>query len=161
MWRCFTVTEMVVVVVYTAVITQFLKSFNQSTCCIKFCCFAVIQRYFVNDTYFQIGGPVFLMIGGEGTADPVWMVAGQWINYARKYGALCLMLEHRYYGLSHPTPWACFMKVLFLINSCCWITGTHICNCTCIFWLQLYLALHTYSIFATVCKLTWLMRSNF
>ena len=44
------------------------------------------------------------MIGGEGTADPVWMVAGQWINYARKYGALCLMLEHRYYGLSHPTP---------------------------------------------------------
>jgi len=43
------------------------------------------------------------MIGGEGTANPLWMVMGQWLKYAQDYGALCLMLEHRYYGLSHPT----------------------------------------------------------
>lgn len=43
------------------------------------------------------------MIGGEGTADPTWMVTGQWIENARRYNALCFMLEHRYYGDSHPT----------------------------------------------------------
>jgi len=58
----------------------------------------------MNDTFYKEGGPVFLMIGGEGTANPIWMVMGQWINYAQQYRAMCLMLEHRYYGLSHPTP---------------------------------------------------------
>lgn len=48
------------------------------------------------------------MIGGEGTADPIWMVTSQWIEYARRYSALCFMLEHRYYGASHPTRSAIF-----------------------------------------------------
>ena len=43
------------------------------------------------------------MIGGEGTASPVWMVTGSWIEYAKEHGALCLQLEHRFYGKSHPT----------------------------------------------------------
>ncbi|XP_038049891.1 thymus-specific serine protease-like [Patiria miniata] len=62
------------------------------------------QRYFVNDTFFKPGGPVFLMIGGEGTANPIWMVEGTWVVMAERLGALCLMLEHRFYGKSHPTP---------------------------------------------------------
>ncbi|XP_071501714.1 putative serine protease K12H4.7 [Diadema antillarum] len=61
------------------------------------------QRFFINDTFYQPGGPVFLMIGGEGTANPIWMVEGAWIEYAREMNAFCLMLEHRYYGKSHPT----------------------------------------------------------
>ncbi|XP_071838310.1 putative serine protease K12H4.7 isoform X2 [Apostichopus japonicus] len=61
------------------------------------------QRYFVNDTFYKSGGPVFLMIGGEGPANPIWMVTGTWIDLASKMGALCLMVEHRYYGQSHPT----------------------------------------------------------
>nr|XP_006637680.1 PREDICTED: putative serine protease K12H4.7 [Lepisosteus oculatus] len=61
------------------------------------------QRYFVNDTYFRSGGPVFLMIGGEGPANPAWMRYGTWLIYAQKLGALCVMLEHRFYGKSHPT----------------------------------------------------------
>ncbi|KAG8445347.1 hypothetical protein GDO86_010216 [Hymenochirus boettgeri] len=61
------------------------------------------QRYFVNDSYVQKGGPVFLMIGGEGPANPAWMTSGAWLTYAEKLGALCLMLEHRFYGKSHPT----------------------------------------------------------
>ncbi|KAJ8256270.1 hypothetical protein COCON_G00184220 [Conger conger] len=61
------------------------------------------QRYFVNDTFFRSDGPVFLMIGGEGPANPAWMQFGSWLTYAQKLGALCLMLEHRFYGKSHPT----------------------------------------------------------
>ncbi|XP_068173197.1 thymus-specific serine protease [Antennarius striatus] len=62
------------------------------------------QRYFVNEDFYRPGGPVFLMIGGEGTANPAWMRYGTWITYAEKLGALCFMLEHRFYGKSHPTP---------------------------------------------------------
>ena len=66
--------------------------------------FSVLQRYFVNDTFYKPGGPVFLMIGGEGTASPLWMVMGHWIDLAKKVNALCFQVEHRYYGKSHPTP---------------------------------------------------------
>uniref|UniRef100_A0A8C5M7A6 Serine protease K12H4.7 n=1 Tax=Leptobrachium leishanense TaxID=445787 RepID=A0A8C5M7A6_9ANUR len=62
------------------------------------------QRYFVNDTFMQPGGPVFLMIGGEGEANPAWMKSGTWLTFAEKLGAFCLMLEHRFYGQSRPTP---------------------------------------------------------
>uniref|UniRef100_A0A3B4A6I3 Uncharacterized protein n=1 Tax=Periophthalmus magnuspinnatus TaxID=409849 RepID=A0A3B4A6I3_9GOBI len=61
------------------------------------------QRYFVNDTFAQPDGPVFLMIGGEGPANPIWMDHGTWLTYAEKLGALCFMLEHRFYGKSRPT----------------------------------------------------------
>ncbi|KAI2656466.1 hypothetical protein H4Q32_013411 [Labeo rohita] len=61
------------------------------------------RRYFVNDTFYRPGGPVFLMIGGEGPANPAWMQYGTWQLYAQKLGALCLLLEHRFYGKSHPT----------------------------------------------------------
>ena len=61
------------------------------------------QRYFVNDQYWKKGGPVFIQIGGEGSADPIWMTEGQWIKYAQTHGAICVMLEHRFYGKSHPT----------------------------------------------------------
>ncbi|XP_013778463.2 putative serine protease K12H4.7 [Limulus polyphemus] len=61
------------------------------------------QRYFINDTFYRPGGPVFLQIGGEGKANPIWMIEGQWIKYASKFRALAVMVEHRFYGKSHPT----------------------------------------------------------
>jgi len=61
------------------------------------------QRYFVESRYSKDGGPVFLSIGGEGPASPVWMSNGHWIDMAKKTGAFCFQLEHRYYGLSQPT----------------------------------------------------------
>lgn len=61
------------------------------------------QRYWYNSTYWKPGGPVFLMIGGEGEADPIWMTEGSWIKYAEEFGAFTFMLEHRFYGKSHPT----------------------------------------------------------
>jgi hypothetical protein len=44
------------------------------------------------------------MIGGEGEATSKWMHKGAWIQYAKKFGALCFQLEHCFYGKSHPTP---------------------------------------------------------
>ncbi len=43
------------------------------------------QRYWVNERYFDGTGPVFIMIGGEGEENPVWMENGQWINFAMQY----------------------------------------------------------------------------
>jgi len=64
------------------------------------------QRFFVNNVYFQGDGPVFLFIGGEGTASPLWLQPGysMMMEWAAKYGALTFELEHRYYGQSQPTP---------------------------------------------------------
>lgn len=64
----------------------------------------VFQRYFLNEQFADPTPKVaFLMIGGEGAASAEWMSAGSWIDYAKKYNALCFQLEHRYYGKSHPT----------------------------------------------------------
>ncbi|XP_023327712.1 putative serine protease F56F10.1 [Eurytemora carolleeae] len=62
------------------------------------------QRYWINWEHFRPGGPVLLMIGGEGEANPVWLNAGSWLDYAKKNDAAMMLLEHRYYGKSHPTP---------------------------------------------------------
>ncbi|XP_065643422.1 putative serine protease K12H4.7 isoform X2 [Hydra vulgaris] len=59
------------------------------------------QRYYVNDEYFD-GGPVFLMIGGEGSLSSLWVNVGAMVDYAKQHGALILGLEHRFYGESHP-----------------------------------------------------------
>lgn len=74
------------------------------------------QRYFVNDTFWsKADGPVFLMIGGEGPADPTWLVADTEIMVnARKYNALVVMVEHRFYGASHPTPDLSLSSLKFL-----------------------------------------------
>ncbi|VVC45214.1 Alpha/Beta hydrolase fold,Peptidase S28 [Cinara cedri] len=61
------------------------------------------QRYQVNQEYYKEGGPVFLMIGGEGPISKRWMVDGSWIEYAQEFNALSFQLEHRYYGSSIPT----------------------------------------------------------
>ena len=61
------------------------------------------QRYFYNASFFNSSnGPVFLMVGGEGEANPIWLTAGSMVKYAEQFGALCLYLEHRFYGKSHP-----------------------------------------------------------
>lgn len=61
------------------------------------------QRYFMNSDSYKKDGPIFLMIGGEGPASGKWMVEGQMIEYAKQFGAMAFLLEHRYYGASHPT----------------------------------------------------------
>ncbi|GCB75718.1 hypothetical protein scyTo_0017378 [Scyliorhinus torazame] len=59
------------------------------------------QRYWVNaGLWEQQRGPVFLFIGGEGALTPYSVLAGEHVDLARKYRALLVSLEHRYYGAS-------------------------------------------------------------
>lgn len=79
----------------------------------------IFQRYFVNDSFFEEGNPVFLQLGGEGVADPIWVVKGQIAtNYGPKFGALLVLLEHRYYGNSHPTPYVDSSQFVILDYHC-------------------------------------------
>lgn len=32
-----------------------------------------------------------------------WIKNGEWIEYAKEFNALCIQLEHRFYGQSQPT----------------------------------------------------------
>jgi serine protease 16 len=62
------------------------------------------QRYFVNESFFDGKGPVFLCVGGEGPwFDPDVVITGSvhcadMILLAERIGALVLAIEHRYYG---------------------------------------------------------------
>lgn len=58
----------------------------------------------MNKKFYKKDGPIFLMLRGENPAAKGFMVAGAWINYAEKVGAMMFQLEQRYYGQSIPTP---------------------------------------------------------
>ena len=61
------------------------------------------QRFWSNWDNYVEGGPAFIMIGGEGEANPRWLTYGQWSEWAKENGAAMFLLEHRYYGQSKPT----------------------------------------------------------
>lgn len=62
------------------------------------------QRYFYNGSFHSnSNGPVFLMIGGEGEANPIWLTVGNMMRNAQVFGAFTFLLEHRFYGQSRPT----------------------------------------------------------
>ncbi|EGC40102.1 hypothetical protein DICPUDRAFT_147119 [Dictyostelium purpureum] len=61
------------------------------------------QRYYVNDTYWTPGGPVFLVLGGEGPISPSYVTGHFVVNYyAPMFDALIVAVEHRFYGASTP-----------------------------------------------------------
>ncbi len=66
----------------------------------------------MNDEFYKPGGPVFLMIGGEGEATSLWMTTGAWITYAKQLNALCFQVEHRFYGKSQPTSYETMKPVI-------------------------------------------------
>jgi pimeloyl-ACP methyl ester carboxylesterase len=61
------------------------------------------QRYWTNLDNYVEGGPAMIFIEGEGEANPTWLTYGHWYYLAREQGAAMFLLEHRYYGASHPT----------------------------------------------------------
>lgn len=62
------------------------------------------QRYWVNDQYWTAGkreGPLFLYLCGEWTCSN--QNSNSYVSYlAKKYNALLVVHEHRYYGMSQP-----------------------------------------------------------
>jgi len=72
------------------------------------------QRYYVNDTFYVPGGPIFFQIGGEAAISPLYVLVLEYVNYAAKYGALIVALEHRFYGASQPLPDLSTQNLAFL-----------------------------------------------
>jgi len=60
------------------------------------------QRYWVNDTYYKAGGPVFLYLCGEWTCSATNPDTNAAFQMGIKHNALLLTLEHRFYGESQP-----------------------------------------------------------
>lgn len=62
------------------------------------------QRYWVNASFYKPGGPVFILVGGEGAESRYDVVYGEHVSLAQTHGAIVFALEHRYYGGSVPVP---------------------------------------------------------
>ncbi|KAK6725453.1 hypothetical protein RB195_004030 [Necator americanus] len=65
------------------------------------------QRYFYNFQFQASGSNVaFLMIGGEGPESIGWVSNENYpfVKWSKQFGAAVFLLEHRFYGESHPTP---------------------------------------------------------
>lgn len=63
------------------------------------------QRYFINDEYYNSSkpGPVFFVLGGEGSISNRYVTSLKIVDYAKEHGGLMVALEHRFYGKSQPT----------------------------------------------------------
>ena len=58
----------------------------------------------MNNKYYKEDGPVFLSIGGESSVDPRELREETFLGMlAKKFKAKIFLLEHRFYGMSHPT----------------------------------------------------------
>eukprot|EP01104_Vermistella_antarctica_P016867 TRINITY_DN5854_c0_g1_i1.p1 TRINITY_DN5854_c0_g1~~TRINITY_DN5854_c0_g1_i1.p1 ORF type:complete len:509 (-),score=118.05 TRINITY_DN5854_c0_g1_i1:85-1611(-) len=62
------------------------------------------QRYTVNTTFYREGGPIFFFLSGEAPMEFFEFQEVQILVWAQKFGAVYVVLEHRYYGKSIPTP---------------------------------------------------------
>ncbi|KAI0730928.1 serine carboxypeptidase S28-domain-containing protein [Earliella scabrosa] len=69
------------------------------------------NRYWINDTYYQPGGPVFLFDSGEQDAEPLlpyylqeYHGLSATMRLAKRFNGLAILWEHRYYGQSLPFP---------------------------------------------------------
>ncbi|KAF7370867.1 Thymus-specific serine protease [Mycena sanguinolenta] len=69
------------------------------------------NRYWVNATYYEPGGPVFLFDSGEQNAEPLlpyylqeYHGLSAVMQLAKRYRGIAFLWEHRYYGDSQPFP---------------------------------------------------------
>uniref|UniRef100_A0A0K0ERI0 Serine protease K12H4.7 n=1 Tax=Strongyloides stercoralis TaxID=6248 RepID=A0A0K0ERI0_STRER len=62
------------------------------------------QRYWYNNKWYSNNGPAFLMIGDSTSNSDEWIENNnlEWIKLAQEHNAAVFLLEHRYYGASHP-----------------------------------------------------------
>ncbi|KAF8959584.1 peptidase S28 [Flammula alnicola] len=69
------------------------------------------NRYWINATYWEPGGPVFLFDSGEQNAEPLlpyylqeYHGLSATMRLAKRYNGLAILWEHRFYGDSLPFP---------------------------------------------------------
>ncbi|KAJ7577831.1 peptidase S28 [Mycena floridula] len=69
------------------------------------------NRFWINDTYYEPGGPVFMFDSGEQDAAPLlpyylqeYHGLSATMRLAKRYQGLAILWEHRYYGDSLPFP---------------------------------------------------------
>ncbi|KAF9268246.1 peptidase S28 [Marasmius fiardii PR-910] len=69
------------------------------------------NRFWINTTYYEAGGPVFLFDSGEQDAAPLlpyylqeYHGLSATIRLAKRYKGIAILWEHRYYGDSQPFP---------------------------------------------------------
>ena len=58
------------------------------------------QQYQLSTAFFQQGGPILLVQGGEQELTPVQYTT--FWNYAQEVGGIVASIEHRYFGNSYP-----------------------------------------------------------
>jgi hypothetical protein len=63
------------------------------------------QLFYSNDQYYKPGGPIFLFISGESSADSYWIESDDLplLEWAKRYNGMLYEVEHRFYGQSQPT----------------------------------------------------------
>ena len=61
------------------------------------------QRFWIDVTYFNGSGPVFLIVSGTQEATTSMITDSQIANTASIYNAMIVLVEHRYFGDSIPT----------------------------------------------------------
>lgn len=60
------------------------------------------ERVFIYDKYWKPDGPIFFYCGNEGDVTLYVNNTGLMWQNAKKFGAVLVFAEHRYYGQSHP-----------------------------------------------------------
>ncbi|CAZ80987.1 unnamed protein product [Tuber melanosporum] len=62
------------------------------------------NRYWVDDTYYSPGGPIFFVDNGEADADGMeeYLRKGATGSLAKEFNGLLILWEHRFYGTSMP-----------------------------------------------------------
>ncbi|EGC35830.1 hypothetical protein DICPUDRAFT_151801 [Dictyostelium purpureum] len=61
------------------------------------------QQYIVVDDYFDGSGPIFIYLAGEAPMGFFGFQEVQVVEWAKQFGALFIVIEHRFYGKSYPT----------------------------------------------------------
>lgn len=62
------------------------------------------NHYFIDDSYYQVGGPLFVVTGSSLNLDyNAWMYNTYFFDLGRELGALLLFTEHRFYENNRPT----------------------------------------------------------
>ncbi|KAF4627217.1 hypothetical protein G7Y89_g10938 [Cudoniella acicularis] len=73
------------------------------------------QRYFVETSYYEPGGPVFLYLAGEGPIDGDTHLDASLIEHLMKeFNGIGIVLENRYYGTSCPFNTSSTDELLYL-----------------------------------------------